>query len=139
MKNNVLKSQEIKTFLAIGLSLVAILFITPQIFIVNTPRIKPSFLSALKNAPSNLVAFLQDPFGISNNPVNNRKQNAKIFVGMQKTVPSKNWVYRTVQKGIQIATDPITKQSYAVFDDTKKFKTIDTVIDGKVYKAIVPQ
>lgn len=136
---DVLKSQKMKTILAIGFSLLAVTFVAPRMFIVNTPQIKPSVISAIKNAPSNLVAFLQDPFGINNNPANNRKQNAKIFVGMKRTVPSKNWVYQTVQKGIQIATDPVTKQSYAVFDDTKKFKTINTTIDGKIYKTIVPQ
>jgi hypothetical protein len=111
-----------------------------QIFWNNTIALNPLFISRLKAIPSGIVEFAKDPFYMKEYN-ENAKYNATVFQNLPtaNTEIPKNAVYKAVNKGIQMATDPVTKKSYAVFDNSTKYKVNKIELNGKQYNIIVPQ
>jgi hypothetical protein len=137
MKN--LNIKKIKLFFALVISFFAITLLSPQVFLANTPRINPMFVYTIQQLPSNTLAFLNNSFRSPTQETSVQKQNAILFSQMPPISPPPNLLYKTVSKGIQVATDPITKKSYAKFDMSVPFKTVEIEINGEKLKFIVPQ
>lgn len=114
--------------------------LSTQVFWKNTIMVNPLFVSRVKALPKNIIAFVEDPFFINEYKAENARYNAQVLKDMPTNVEiPKNAVYKTVTKGIKLATDPVSKKSYAVFDNTTKYKVNQIELNGKQYNIIVPQ
>lgn len=135
MKN----TQRYKILAALVVALAISTFASTQIFIANTIYINPVFISKVRKIPAKIIAFVQDPFSVKEYMAENARYNAAVFKDRPQIEIPKNVQYKALSKGLRLATDPITKKSYAVYDNTTKYSIKEADYNGKKIKFIVPQ
>lgn len=82
----------------------AVRYMTPQVFVANSPEVNLAFVENIQSIPRRTVAFLKHPTDFS-------KQNEEVQrnqIAVNQTPGQKE--YRQVMKGVYAAEDPSTKE-----------------------------
>lgn len=141
MKNSIINKQRIKIFLIILVTFIAVNKFTDTVFLANTPRISPVFITSIYNLPSTVIempgktlASIGNLFKKKNNNSNNNgSQIAKTTI----ITPAPNIFFQTISTGVSAAEDPQTGQTLIQIQAGAKYKIVGTVtIDGKEYPKI---
>ncbi len=144
MRNIPIDVKKIKLLVVLITVFLGVKIIAPQVFLANSPRISPIFITQLKNAPAyfaslpgNLVASLNS-FG--KKPL---APTSEIFSQIPRVSPPPGIMFQFVAKGIKAAEDKTTNTIYFTVEKGTKFKVVETEItrpDGtkKKVKLLIP-
>jgi len=159
MLKKIFTKTRIKILLVVLVSFFMVKTAAPQIFLANTPKINPSFIARLKNAPTELAQLPANLFSeIANlNPFlkkeNDMFANVKsvtpppnvafskkendMFANVKSVTPPPNIIFKQATKGVYAGEDPKTGQKYIKIEAGTKYRIVGTVtINGKEYPKI---
>jgi len=132
---------KIKIIAIIGVSLVIVRFVTPKVFIANTPQVNPLFISQIIGLPNKIASLINKGNPKENNNSNEDLNKIAAYKGEtsgDKIKPSESTklpdgsVIFQIGKGAYAAEDRQTNKSYIMFKDDAQVKVYEyTLPDGK--------
>lgn len=125
MINNIITKKRIKTLLILVFSFAAITWLSPQIFLVDSPRINPLFIARLQNTPF-MISQLPGRMMAGLTQLNPFKKKGE-FANVKIVTPPADVIFKPITKGVSAAEDPKTGQTYIQIQGGTKY-----VIDGYV-------
>ncbi|MCL4364664.1 hypothetical protein M1328_05525 [Patescibacteria group bacterium] len=133
MFNNI----KIKILLVLVFSFLVVKFASPAIFLANTPRVNPTIVANIFNAPSTLAQLPSSLFSQISN-INLFKtspaSNNNTFANIKAVVPAANVIFQPVTQNVSAAENPTTGEKYIQLKAGTKYKISGYVtIDGKQY------
>ena len=137
MLKKIFTKTRIKILLVVLVSFFMVKTAAPQIFLANTPKINPSFIARLKNAPTELAQLPANLFPeIANLNPFSKKEN-DMFANVKSVTPPPNIIFKQATKGVYAGEDPKTGQKYIKIEAGTKYRIVGTVtINGKEYPKI---
>ena len=120
--------------LALLATFAAVKLITPQVFLADTPRISPMFISNIQNVPSTLASIPQSILQLFNNSQVQNIENVAV-----KAVPS-GLNFSNVATGVQAAEDNQNNKVYLKLQPGTYYQIQEIVVNGvkkkvlKIYK-----
>ena len=141
---NIFTKTRIKIVLVLLFTFFSVKLITPNLFIANSPRINPLFITGIINAPKEIALlpgkFLSSLSNIRFNLFNNEtniKVDPEIIAKVKQVIPPPNAVFKYVSKGVSAAEDPQTGEKYIRIEAGTKYKIIGYItINGVKYPKI---
>lgn len=138
---------KLKILFILFFSFLSIYFFSPIIFLANTPRINPRFITSIKSLPENISSFpgkiianLSNFFYIQQKTSDyqlNQNQTASIPKPIQLITPPSYLEFKPVSKYVEAAEDEKTGNKYLKIKKGAKMKVVGTIeINGKTYPKI---
>jgi len=119
-------SSKFKIILGIFFAFLFVKFLSPSIFLANTPRIRPYFFEDLINSPKNFIAS----FFI-------KKNNSDLIIG-QNPIPEA--YLKTIAPGVKAYEDKKNNVLYIKYEKNAKFeKKVFKTPSGKTIEVYIPQ
>jgi hypothetical protein len=129
--------------LSILISLAVVKFGSPQVFLADTPTVKPEFIASVKNLPGvvaqmpgRLVALLPK-FGQNQSPLRQDSvgQAGIALNKIEQVTPPPDAPFRSIAKGVSAAETSDGKK-YLKIEAGTKYTTKTETINGKEYQVI---
>ena len=119
--------------LIIVLSFLAVKYVSPQVFIANTPMINTGFVDNLKNSPAYIASI---PQKISNMFIIRTTQPEIAKVTIKN--PPQGLIFQPLTKGVEarVAEDPSTGKKYLNIPAGTEYKFEEIEVNGKMMKVI---
>lgn len=128
----------IKIIGIVSASLIIMVYISKNVFLSNTPKLNPQFITSVKNLPGNIYLALSNIYknsiarGQKINPVAKKKLDQKAIDAIAKTIPLKSvatGVYAGEDKLNQVGVIQIDeKSSWEIVREKQADGTIQTII-----------
>lgn len=114
------------------LSFLVVKYVSPQVFIANTPTVNPLFIANIMNTPSYIASI---PQKISNMFIIRTTQPEIAKVTIKNPPPG--LIFKPLQGvSAQVAEDPATGKKYLNMPAGTKYKLEDIEVNGKMMKVI---
>lgn len=123
---NIFSIQRIKLVLVIVGSFMAVKFLSPQVFLADSPKINPVFISKLINAPSyiaSLPGVIGQLWSVRQKTGNNVDEIAA------KKVPP-NLIFNSLTKGVEAANDEKNNKVYLKMQPGTSYSVEEIEING---------
>ncbi len=126
MIKNIFTKTRIKILIVVLVSFVVVKTVSPQIFLADSSKINPEFITKLQNAPGKMIAGIIGLFNKNND-----------FANVKIVTPPDDAVFKSISKGVSAAEDPTTGQTLIQVQAGTKYRIVGTVIiNGKEYPKI---
>lgn len=122
---NITSKIRIKMILALSITFISVSVLSSQVFIANSPQIRPDFIARIKNTFSNTIASIQN-----GNSYKGEKTASQVIKPSGEQIP-KNLIIQQMAKGVYAAEDKPNKKTYMMFTKDAKIKVYEYIIDGK--------
>lgn len=163
---NFFSNNRIKMVLVLLFTFLAVRAVAPNLFIANSPKINPVFITEIINKPKEIAAmpgrFLSSlsNFRLFNfdysdegaasttvarkrvspafrEPIAKVSVNPKVIAEVKFKTPPANLVFKYVSKGVSAAEDPQTGEKYIKVEAGTKYRVVGEIeINGKTYPKI---
>ncbi|MBI5126941.1 hypothetical protein HZA76_00605 [Candidatus Roizmanbacteria bacterium] len=132
---NIFTSQRVKLVLVLLISFTAIKFVAPQIFLADSPKINPMFITNLKKTPSYIASIPK----VIGQYINFGNKTASINQVAVKSPPS-GLIFNSISKNVSAAEDKKNDKVYLKIQPGTAYSVEEIEVDGvkkkvlKIYK-----
>lgn len=126
-------SRRLKMFGAIIFAYIIVAVGSPQVFLANSPKIRPDVIARMRIIPQTALAMAQHPFDADARRV--AIEEAQIGSNVSK----EDLPYQPIAPGVYAAEDPETKERYVKIEKGTRIEVrYVTLSDGRRVKVYVP-
>lgn len=123
----------IKIFVGILVSYGLVVFISPQIFLANSPRLQPEFIARFRATPQAIYALARYPFNTQER--NNIIESAQVSSNEEKS----DLPFQPIAPGVYAAEDAESNEKYIKIEKGTKVEIREVILtDGRKVKVYVP-
>ncbi|HRN70481.1 MAG TPA: hypothetical protein PLS49_04815 [Candidatus Woesebacteria bacterium] len=123
----------IKMFVAIIAAYLFVSIGSPQIFLTNSPELRPDFIARLQSVPQTVYAFARYPLNAQN------RNNAIGTEQVNSRDDKADLEYQSIAPGVYAAEDPVSKEVFYKFEKGTKVDVREVILsDGRTVKVYIP-
>lgn len=129
---------KIKIISLLAISLFTVVFLAPQVFISNTPKVNPLFITRIINVPS-YVAGIPGQIMVMFRSTNSDESARTVLSSIPQVTPPPGLLFQMISKGVRAAEDPATKTKYMQIDAGAQVEvSVIKLKDGREIKIVRP-